>query len=325
MTSRTAILLTSVLVLGLTAAPVGASTSDGRITGVNTVESCSPGADVCFTDAVADIGGAFSGSTQLISADSPTARSTRSASALARYTIGFDLASAAREVQIAVTLHLDDAAASWVQDHPEAFGGTHNANSSARVLFQLFGHAAPEACGCGWFVQGAPSVAVVKAAAPGEAFSVSDTAVTLTMTATNPFGNNLLPAGHYETLLRGYALADLVGSGDWGTLDASMAGRIVDITVTSVSAPIATELALSVSGNGAQRTLTAVLTDVDSNPISGRTISFTGDGVALGKATTVDGVASIPLTGKYRGGTHLFTAEFAGDDTYEPSRAEASS
>jgi hypothetical protein len=145
----------------------------------------------------------------------------------------------------------------------------------------------------------------------------------MTMTARNPFGDNILPAGHYEVLLRAYALAELFSPGDWGTLNAAMSGRIEDITVTTPSAtPI---LSLSVAGNGSNRVLTATLTDADSTPIDGETISFYGGDELLGTSVTEGGIATFNVLGRYRGGTHLFRAEFGGNDTYSAASSEASS
>jgi hypothetical protein len=242
---------------------------------------------------------------------------------LSRYVIGFDLARATREVTIDVTLDLDQASASWVQNVPEMFGGAHNSNSGAKVLFQLLGHQAPDGCGCGWFIQGSPNVVVAKASAVGDEDSVSDTRAHVTMTATNPYGDNLLPAGHYDLLLRGYALADLVGAGDWGTLSSTMSGRIEDIKVTTPAE--ASTLTLTAAKTKSGRLLTATLTDAGSAPINGRTISFYGDGEFLGTGVTQNGVATFLAGGRFRGGAHVFRAEFAGDDTYSSSAAQTSS
>jgi len=310
-------LLMSVLVAG----PGSASTSTATITGSNGTQSCFSGdTGTCSASASADPTGSFSASAELTSQDSPLSRSTRYSMGLARYTIGFDLPTPTREAVITVALQLDDASASWAQDVPEIFGGTQDAASGAKVLFQLLGDEAPDGCGCGWPSQGSSNAVVVEAAEVGEADSASDIPVQLTMTARNPYGDNLLPAGHYEILLRAYALADLVGTGDWGTVSAAMSGRIESATV-SIPAT-ASNLDLSVAGNGANRTLTAVLTDTSSVPIDGRTISFFGDGELLGTGVTQDGMATFPLEGKFRGGSRLFRAEFAGDDAYGPASSE---
>ncbi len=323
---RTALAATATLLLSvLIAGPGSAATGPGTITGSTTSESCFASSDgTCSTTASASPEGAFSASAQLSSPDSPLSRSGRYSLALARYTLGFDLPAAAREASITVTLQLDDASASWVQDLPQTFGGTRSASSGAKVLFQLFGHEAPAECGCGWPSQGAPDVVVTRAAEVGAANSVSDTLVQLTMTARNPFGDNMLPAGHYELLLRGYALTDLFGTGDWGTLNAAMSGHIEDVTVSIPAA--ASSLTLSATGKGSNRVLTAVLTDADSAPISGRTISFYSGGDLLGTSvTTSDGVATFTLGGKLRGGSRVFSAVFAGDDSYAASMAETRS
>lgn len=325
MTRRlSALALSTALVISLLSGAGSASTSTGSITGANTSKSCFAGSDgTCSSAASADPAGAFSASASLTSPESPVTRSTRYSMGLARYTIGFDLPRATREATIDVALQVDDAAASWTQPVPGTLGGTKSPNSGARVLFQLLGDEAPDGCGCGWPIQGSPDVVVAKAAAAGQAVSISDTQAQLTMVARNDYGDNLLPAGHYEVLLRAYALADLAGPGDWGTLSSSMSGRIEDVTVTIPS--LTTNLTLAVTKTKSNRVLTARLTDADSAPLSGRTISFFGDGQRLGTAETQNGVATFIVGGKLRTGSHLFRAEYAGDDTYSSSAAEARS
>lgn len=327
MTTRRSAIATGIALL-LTVLPAGlgsASTGPGTIVDSGGSKTCFAGSDgTCSGTVSASPDGAFSATAELSSPDSPLSRSTRYSQALARYVLGFDVPTATREVTISVTLQLDEASASWVQDLPETFGGTRSPSSGAEVLFQLFGHEAPTGCGCGWPSQGAPNVVVTKAAEVGAADTVSDTSVKLTMTATNPYGDNMLPAGHYELLLRGYALADLVGTGDWGTLAAAVSGRIQDITV-SIPATAST-LSLSTETSGADRILSAVLTDADGAAISGRTISFSSGDELLGSGVTGDdGVATLMVGGKFRGGNRVFTATFAGDDSYTPSTAEVRS
>jgi hypothetical protein len=162
----------------------------------------------------------------------------------------------------------------------------------------------------------------VRAAEAGATDSISDTAYELTMTARNAFGDNLLPAGHYEVLLRAYALADLVGPGDWGTLDAAMTGRVDAISVSTAPSP--TNLTLSVTQERSARVLSAMLTDVGGVDIDGRTISFFADGQPIGTGVTENGVATLSVGGKLRGGSRLFTAEFAGDDSFAGATAQAS-
>lgn len=306
------------------AAPVSAATMSGSITGSTATKSCFAGSDgSCSGDVTADPAGVFSAAVELSSPDSPLARGTRYSQALARYTIGFDLAEPTSAAEISVRLRLEEADTRWAQDTPEIFGGTKSAGSGAKVLFQLLGHSAPSDCGCGWFGQSSPSVVAAEVREPEKQRLVSNWPVELTMSATNPYGDNMLPAGRYEVLLRAYALADLVGSGDWGTLTASVNGQIQDVTVsTAEPALAASNLTLSVSGNGASKVLNAGLTDADSAPIDGRTISFYGGDELLGTAVTQDGVATLPLVGKFRGGNHVFRAEFAGDDSYAPASAE---
>ena len=314
-------LLLSVLSAGAGSAADGA----GTIVEAGGSETCFAGSDgTCSGSFSASPDGAFSATADLSSPDSPLSRSTRYSQALARYILGFDVPTATREVSVSVTLRLDEASASWVQDLPGTFAGTTSPSSGAKVLFQLFGHEAPAGCGCGWPSQGASDVVVTRAAEVGAANSVSDTVVQLTITATNPYGDNLLPAGHYELLLRGYALIDLVGTGDWGTLSAAMSGRIEDITVSLPA--VASSLSLSTATDGGDRVLTAVLTDAAATPLPGRTISFYSDGDLLGTSVTgPDGDAILTVGGKLRGGHRTFSAVFAGDGSYTGSTAEVRS
>ena len=314
--------LSASLLLSLLVGTGAAATGGATITGADAVQSCFASIDGrCSASATADPDGSFSASAQLTSPVSPLTRAARYSMGLARYTIGFDLPAPTREVAINVTLQLDDASASWAQAIPN-IGGAQSPSSGAKVLFQLLGDEAPNGCGCGWPLQAATDVVVVRAGA-GEARSVSDSLVQMTMTARNPYGDNVLPAGHYEVLLRAYALAELFGPGDWGMLDAAMTGNIEEITVTTPS-EIAI-LSLSVAGNGSNRVLTATLTDSDSTPLDGQTISFYGDGEFLGTSVTQGGVATFNPVGRFRGGTHVFRAEFGGDDTYSAASAEATS
>lgn len=312
------------LVVGLLASPGSAATPSATITGSSVVEDCSanPDGTTCSSEAAAGLDGTFAGSVAMDSADSPSARSVRYSIASARHAIGFDLTSPAEAAEIVVTLRVDSASASWTKDHPEIFGGTKSPSSGAEVFFHLMGIAAPADCGCGWPSRPSPDVVIVEAEEPGTGGSVSDAVASVSMTVRNASGDDL-PAGRYTLSLRGYAIATLGGTGDWGELTAALTGRVENIAVTTPS--VATNLELSISGNGSRRALTARLTDADAKPVSGRTITFYGDGVLLGSSTTVDGVASLPLQGKLRGGAHQFTAEFAGDDTYESSTASAQS
>lgn len=327
------LVLSCALILGLAiVAPASADTGSPKIIGTNSSDNCFAGhGGTCSGSAVAQPDGAFSSETTLSAPDLPHSRATRYSQALALYRIGFDLAEPTPVAEITVDLQIDEANAEWSHDTPELFGGTTDDRSGSKVFFQLFGHASPKNCGCGWFGQGTGNVVAAEASEPGQQQTVTDESIELTMNATNPYGDNMLPAGHYELTLRGYARNDLVGSGDWGTLAASVQGRIQDITVTvpdgEEDGPAASNLTLSVSGVGVNRVLTAELTDTDSAPISGRTITFYGDGDVLGSAETDEaGVATLPVgAGKFRGGSRTFTAEFAGDDAYEASSAQARS
>lgn len=313
--------LTAGLVVSALSGSSSAGTGGGSVTNPVASRDCFAGMDgTCSTSATADPSRAFSAAVELTSPDSPSSRSWRYAQGLASYTIGFDLERATPEATINVTLDLEEATAAWEQVVPEVFGGANSADSGAKVLFQLLGQKAPDDCGCGWFIQGSPNVVPVNAAAVGDAQSISDEQVQVTMVGRNPYGDGLLPAGHYEARLRAYARADLVAAGDWGTLTSSVTGSITNVSVTTPAE--ATNLTLAVTGPKSNRTLSATLTDSVSAPISGKTISFYGDGTFLGTAETRDGVAILPLSGKFRGGKHVFRAEFAGDDMYAPSFAQ---
>ena len=320
--------LSCALVAGIAlAAPALAGTTDGTVSEADTSDSCFAGQDgTCSGGASAGLS-SFSGSSRLDSPDSPLTRSTRYSHALARHTIGFDLAEPTSAADISVTLHLDEARASWTQSVPQLFGGAGDDRSSARVLFQLLGHSAPSDCGCGWLIQGSPNVVAASADDPSEEVVTRDETITLTMNASNPYGDEMLPAGHYEVLLRTYALNDLYGAGDWGTLSASFIGTVRDIVVTTpdVASKLDSSLTLSLSGAGAKRTLTATLTDGGGTPLNGRTISFFADGEPIGTDVTEGGAASLVLSKSLRKGSHTFTAEFAGDDLYEASTAELTS
>lgn len=89
--------------------------------------------------------------------------------------------------------------------------------------------------------------------------------------------------------------------------------------------PIATTLSLDVEGNGANRRLVATLTDGASG-IPDKEISFFAAGSPIGTATTdSSGVATLSPPRQQAGGPRQYRAEFAGDETYAPSSAEASS
>ena len=329
MTTRvTSFLLALALSLVVIPAAVAGTTS-GTITSATSSDNCYEGEGTCSGTATAGPDGTFSGSVELTNPDSPFNSGNRYSQALAWYTLGFDLAAPAETVEIAVDLHLDDASAAWAQSGMELFGGSNSPSSGAKVLLQLFGKEGPVGCGCGFVTQGAPSLTVVSAGAPGASDSVSNTDVTLSMVAEHADPARTLPAGHYELNLRAYALADLGGSGDWGTLTASLGGTIeaVTITVPTVDEIGGSALALSVSGSGSNRTLVATLTDAASGAgLSERTITFSTGTTTLGTATTDGaGVATLPLSGRYRGGSHPFTAAFAGDDSYLGASAETRS
>jgi hypothetical protein len=87
----------------------------------------------------------------------------------------------------------------------------------------------------------------------------------------------------------------------------------------------ASSLTLAVTGTGSKKALVATLTGEDGSPISDATVSFFGDGNALGSGTTdANGVASLPLESHYRGANHAFEARFDGNDSYSGSSGSTS-
>ncbi|HWC14057.1 MAG TPA: CehA/McbA family metallohydrolase [Actinomycetota bacterium] len=88
-----------------------------------------------------------------------------------------------------------------------------------------------------------------------------------------------------------------------------------------------TDLGLSVTGRGAQRALTAMLTDRDSDAgIAARDIEFWVDDTSICVTTTDDrGVARCSVPPRYAGGRHDYSAVFAGDSYYLSSSASTPS
>lgn len=71
-------------------------------------------------------------------------------------------------------------------------------------------------------------------------------------------------------------------------------------------------------GNGSKKQVVAHLSEIDSGAgIPDRVIQFYADGSFIGEATTdAQGIASLPLPAANRGSKTIFTACFAGDDSY---------
>lgn len=84
----------------------------------------------------------------------------------------------------------------------------------------------------------------------------------------------------------------------------------------------ASSLLLETAGKGSGARLIATLTDAENGTgLAGQTIEFLGDGASLGTSTTDgSGVATLYLSGRYRGGHHLFEAVFGGNSDYYGSR-----
>ena len=90
--------------------------------------------------------------------------------------------------------------------------------------------------------------------------------------------------------------------------------------------PSASSMSLRYEGRGSSTQLVAQLTDAQTGaPVSGATIEFFGDGVSLGsQLTDTDGVAKLPLEGRYRGGHHTFESVFTGNADYSGTSASTS-
>ena len=87
--------------------------------------------------------------------------------------------------------------------------------------------------------------------------------------------------------------------------------------------PAPTNLALDVSGRGANDILTATLTETGTGePIADRTIVFSRGGEELGSSLTdANGVAELAV--KHKGKDRTYVATFTGDDSYDASSAES--
>lgn len=87
-----------------------------------------------------------------------------------------------------------------------------------------------------------------------------------------------------------------------------------------------TTLDLTVRGRGNDQALEARLSDEDtpSAGLGGATVEFYADGEPIGSSTTAgDGVATLGIPPRYRGGKRRFEARFSGDDFYAPSGGQA--
>ena len=310
------------LALGLVAIPsASAETTNGRIETAEPVEHCyAQSTGSCTAETTVTDTGTFSTSVELTTpAPLPLFSSTYgSGMALAYHELGFELSAPTEAARITVDLSLSDASASWIQEGPSLTSG--EPAGRATVLAQLFGADAASGCLCGWSQQGAPDVKLAEVTSPGTTDGAPAQDLTLSFVAAHPDAGRLLPAGHYTVRLRIYSLADTRSAGDWGTLTASLSGQIQNISVETLdSMPLPSSLTLSVAGVGSNRVLTAVLSDPASGAgIADRTITFSADGTTLGTAVTdAAGNATFPVSGRYRGGSHEFTATFAGDDEYQ--------
>ena len=125
-----------------------------------------------------------------------------------------------------------------------------------------------------------------------------------------------LPAGAYSVE------ALFIGNDSYTQArDASALDVLADATVLSISAEGA--------GAGAQREVSALLTDDSGTAIPGRTIEFFADCTSIGTAQTgEDGSTTVTVPARYRAATTEFSAVFGGDSGaerfYDASSAGAS-
>ena len=127
------------------------------------------------------------------------------------------------------------------------------------------------------------------------------------------------------------SVPDYLGGGNGGPGSAVAAqadsGADGDVRLTGCTPladdVLATAMTLAVEGRGANRSLVADLSVADgSAPVVGRTVEFFGDGQLIGSSTTNgDGEARLTLPKKFRNGSQVFEARFAGDDEYAGSSA----
>ncbi|HYP23012.1 MAG TPA: M14 family metallopeptidase [Actinomycetota bacterium] len=88
-----------------------------------------------------------------------------------------------------------------------------------------------------------------------------------------------------------------------------------------------TRMVVGVSGTGADRLITARLTDDEGVPLAGRKVTFWIDGVVVDQPaeTNDSGVAKIAAPPGYQEGAHTYTAVFDADTTHEGSSGSAKS
>jgi len=129
------------------------------------------------------------------------------------------------------------------------------------------------------------------------------------------------------------SVPDYLGGSD-GSPGSSVVARVDsgadgDIRFTGCSASAAlteTTLDLSVEGKGAGRTLVARLSRADdpATGVPGATIDFYAAGVSIGSATTdADGIATLAVPPRYRGGATEYEARFEGDGEHLGSSARS--
>lgn len=109
--------------------------------------------------------------------------------------------------------------------------------------------------------------------------------------------------------------ASYPGVGAWLGSDASSDVSVLHEDTTST---------VTTTGTGSKRRVIATLMDRDdeTSGIAGRTIEFYANGESIGDAATDgDGVATLEAPPRFRGGTHVFEATFAGDGWFLGSSA----
>jgi hypothetical protein len=117
------------------------------------------------------------------------------------------------------------------------------------------------------------------------------------------------------------------GHGTKGTSGLVLSDLALTLPEPGVTIPEVLDTALTLvrEGQGSSARLVATLTDENGAAVSAVSIDFLGDGTALGAATTdANGVASVPLEGRYRSAKHAFEAIFGGNDSYTGSSGSTS-
>jgi outer membrane protein assembly factor BamB len=116
------------------------------------------------------------------------------------------------------------------------------------------------------------------------------------------------------------------GPDSWGAVVAAGLGTYAyEIAGGDIDDLVPTTLELFVEGTGANRILRVSLKSSEHGiPVADRAVTLIADGAVIGSVITgSDGMAEMIAPPRYRGGHHYFEARFAGDDTYLPASAQA--